>query len=94
MYETGKLPQVTAEMRHYNLHILGICERRWTGLDRYRANTREIVLYCGRDNDQHHKGVPIILRKGMEKCLMECKPINNRLFKIRMKGKHINITVF
>ena len=24
MYETGKLVQVTAEMIHYNLHILGI----------------------------------------------------------------------
>ena len=26
MYETGKLTQVTTEMRRYNLHILGISE--------------------------------------------------------------------
>ena len=30
------------------------------------------------------------MRKGMEKCLMSWKPINSR---IRMKGKHINITI-
>ena len=29
----------------------------------------------------------------MEKCLMEWKPIISRLMKIRMKGKHINITI-
>ena len=28
MYETGKLAQVTAEMRRYNLHILGMSESR------------------------------------------------------------------
>ena len=29
MYEAGKLVQVTAEMRCYNLHILGVSESRW-----------------------------------------------------------------
>ena len=66
MYETGKLAQLTAEMRRYNLHILGISESRWTGSGRYRTNTGETVLYSGRDDNQHHEGVAIILRKGME----------------------------
>jgi len=66
MYETRNLAQVTAEMRRYNLHILGIRESRWTGSGRYRTNTGETVLYSGRDEDQHHEGVTIILRKGME----------------------------
>ena len=92
MYKTGKLTQVTAEMRHYNLHILGISKSRWTGSGRYRTNNRETVLYSGRDDNQHHEGVAIILKKGMEKCLMEWKPINSRLLKIRMKGKHVNAT--
>ena len=60
MYETGKLAQVTAEMRHYNLHILGISRSRWSGSGKYRTNTREMVLYSDRDNDQHHEGVAII----------------------------------
>ena len=34
MYETGKLAQVTHEMKRYNLHILGISECRWTGSGR------------------------------------------------------------
>ena len=50
------------------------------------------MLYSGRDDGQHER-VAVILGKEIEKCLMEWKPINNRLMKIRMKGKHINITV-
>ena len=30
MYEAGKLAQITAEMRRYNLHMLGVSESRWT----------------------------------------------------------------
>ena len=93
VYETGKLAQVTAEMRKFNLHILGISESRWTGSSRYRTNTGERVLYSGRDDNQHHDGVAVILRQGTEKCLMEWKPISSRLMKIRMKGNHINITI-
>ena len=66
MYETGKLAQVSAEMRRYNLHILGISESRWTGSGRYKTNTGETVLFSGRDHNQHHEGVAVILRKGME----------------------------
>ena len=57
MYDTGKLAQVTGEMRCYNLHFLGISESRWTGSGWYRTNTGETVLHSGRDDDQHHKGV-------------------------------------
>ena len=56
MFETGKLAQVTAEMRSYNLHILGISESRLTGSGRFRTNTGEMVLYSGRDDHQHHEG--------------------------------------
>ena len=93
MCETGELAQVKAEMRRYNLHILGISESRWTGSGRYRTNTGVTVLYSGRDDDQHHEGVAVILKKVIEKCLMEWKSINSRLQKIRMKGKYINITI-
>ena len=82
-----KLAQVTAETRRYNLHILGISESRWTGSGRYRTNTGEKVLYSGKDDNEHHEGVAVILRKGMEKCLMDWKPTNDRLMNIRMKGK-------
>ena len=37
MYKTGKLAQATSELRRYNLHVLGISERRWTDSGRDSA---------------------------------------------------------
>ena len=93
MYETGKLAQVTSEMRRFNLHVLGVSESRWTGSGRLKTTTGETVLYSGRDDDLHHEGVAIILKKGVERRLLEWKPVNNRLMSIRLKGGHINISI-
>ena len=63
MYETGKLAQVTSEMRRYNLHILGVSECRWTGTGRINSETRETVLYSGREDNHHFEGVALIVKK-------------------------------
>ena len=62
-YETGKLAQVAAEMRRYNLYVLEINESRWTGSGRYITNTERNVLYCGRNDNHHHEGVAVMLGK-------------------------------
>lgn len=90
MYEKGKLAQVTPEMRQFNLHVLGVRESRWAGSGKIGTNSGETVLYAGMDDNLHHEGVAIILRKGVERCLMEWKPISNRMMSARLKGKHIN----
>lgn len=50
-------------------------------------------LYSRRDDSQHFEGVAIILKKGLEKSMIEWKPVNNRLIKIRLKGRQINTTI-
>ena len=81
MYETGKLAQVTAEMRQYMLHILGVSESWWTGSGRQTMTTGETVLYLGHKDNQHYKGVAMILRKGMG------------VLRARLRGRHTNITL-
>ena len=49
------------------------------------------VPYSGRDNNQHQKGVVIILKKEMEKCLLEWKPINSNLMKMRIRGSKLTL---
>ena len=91
MYETGKLAQVTTEMRRYNLHVLGVSESRWTGTGtgRLKAVSGETVLYSGRDDELYREGVAIILKKGADRSLLEWKPINSRLIKARLKESKI-----
>lgn len=37
VYETGKTPQVTSEIRQFNHHVLGVSESRWTGSGKIRV---------------------------------------------------------
>ncbi|XP_066019745.1 uncharacterized protein [Pocillopora verrucosa] len=93
MCETGKLAQVTTEMRRYNLHVLGVSESRWIGTGRLKTVSGETVLYSGRDDELHREGVAVILKKGADRSLLEWKPINSRLIKARLKGKQNNLTL-
>ncbi|XP_071141814.1 craniofacial development protein 2-like [Mytilus edulis] len=93
MYETGKLAQVTSEMRRYNLHILGVSEYRWTGSGKMKTDTGETVLYSGREDNHHFEGVAIIPKKGTEKVLIEWKHVNSRLITAKLKGVHTNMTL-
>ena len=46
-----------------------------------------------REDNRHHEGVAMILRKGMEKSLLEWKPVSSRLLSARLRGGHTNITL-
>ena len=85
--------QVIAEMKSYKLDILGVSESRWTRSGRMKTTTGETVLYSGREDDLHHEGVAIIMKKRMEKYLMEWKPVNSRIIQARLKGRQTNLSI-
>lgn len=58
-----------------------------------RTTTGETLLYSGRENE-HHEGVAVILKKGVEKSLMEGKSISNGLLTVRLRGKQVSKTLF
>ena len=58
-----------------------------------KTTTGETVLYSGREDDLHHEGVAIIMKKGMEKYLMEWKPVNSRIIQARLKGRQTNLSI-
>ena len=87
MYETGKLAQVTSEMRRFKLHVLGVSESRWTGSGKLKTTSGETVLYSGREDDLHYEGVAIILKKGLEQSVLEWKPVSSRLMSVYLDSK-------
>ena len=89
----GQTKQVIAEMNRYKLDILGVSESKWTKSGRMKTTTGETVLYSGREDDLHHEGVAIIMKKGMEKYLMEWKPVNSRIIQARLKGRQTNLSI-
>ena len=58
-----------------------------------KTTTGETVLYSGREDDLQYEGVAIIMKKGMEKYLMEWKPVNGRIIQARLKGRQANLSI-
>jgi hypothetical protein len=50
-------------------------------------------MNAGNESHKHHERVAIILKKGVDWCPLEWKPINSRVMIVRLKDKHINITL-
>ena len=77
MYEQGRCAQVVKEMKRYNLSILGIREMRWNTFGSLQTATGETILYSGNPNedDQHVKGVGLILSRAAADSLLAWEPV-------------------
>ncbi|XP_020621740.1 craniofacial development protein 2-like [Orbicella faveolata] len=93
MFSTGRLAQITRETNENKLHILGISECRWAGFGSQRTQGGETILFSGRNDNLHRQGVALILKRSVEKSLLEWKPINGRLIRARFFGKQVKMTV-
>ena len=45
----GKLEVVKQEMARVNIHILGISELKWTGMDEFNSDDH-YIYYCGQES--------------------------------------------
>ena len=72
MYETEKTFQAAAEMRVYQLLLLGISETRWTQSGRKKLHSGELLLYSGHEDvdSPHTQGVELMLSKAAQKALI------------------------
>lgn len=81
VYETGKPPQVTSEIRQFNHHVLGVSESRWTG-------SGKITVIAG-------KNCPLLWEGWLSTPWRSSHHTqkSNRMVSAKLKGKHINITL-
>ena len=92
MCDCSKTNQILKEMYSFKLDILGLCESRLVGSGRERLEDGSILLYSG--HEKHSiRGVGMIISKKYAKCILEWKPINDRLLKVRFNSKYSKLTV-
>ena len=93
LYQTGKLAQVIKEMQSYKIELLGVSETRWTGSGSRKLLSGHHILYSGRADDHHSRGVGIITTREVHKSLLEWKPISERIIKARYNSKFAKLSV-
>ncbi|VDP19696.1 unnamed protein product [Schistosoma margrebowiei] len=63
MWNTGRALQIAAEMKRYNLDVLGISETHWTQVGQQRLTSGKLLLYSGHEegDSPHRQGVAMML---------------------------------
>ena len=57
----GKMEVVKQEMARLNVHILGICELKWTGIGEFNSDDH-YIYYCGQESLRRN-GVAIMVNR-------------------------------
>ena len=60
----GKLEVVKQEMARVNIHILGISEMKWTGMDKFNSDDH-YIYFCGRESLRRN-GIALIVNKSLK----------------------------
>ena len=93
LYQTGRLAQVVKEMTNYSISLLGLSETRWTGTGKRQLATGHTIAFSGRSDDQHDRGVALIMDQTAHKSLIEWRPISERLMAARFNSSYTKLTV-
>ena len=92
MLQAGKMQEIRNEMIAYNIDIIALQEIRWQGQGRI-DKPDYTLLHSGSEEKTGQLGTGFIMNKTMKGSLLDFEPQNNRICKIRLKGRFRNITV-
>ncbi|VDP22474.1 unnamed protein product [Schistosoma margrebowiei] len=89
MWDTEKAFQIAAEMRRYNLELLGISETHWTQVEQQRLTSGELLSYSDHDeeNAPHTQSVTLMLSKQAQNALIGWESHGPRIIKASFKTK-------
>ena len=87
----GKLEAVKQEMARVKVDILGISERKWTGMGEFNSGDH-YIYYCGQESLRRN-GVAIVVNKIIRSAVLGCNIKNDRMISVRLQGKAFNIMV-
>ncbi|VDP11618.1 unnamed protein product, partial [Schistosoma margrebowiei] len=87
--------EIAAEMRRYNLKVLGISETHWTKVGQQRLTSGELLLYSGHEevNAPHTKGVALMLSKQTQNALIGWESHGPRIIKSSLETKKGGISM-
>jgi len=86
-----KMQEISKEMMKYKIDIIALQEIRWQGQGRI-DKPDYALLYNGSEEKTGQLGTGCMVNKTMKGSLFDFEPQNNRICKIRLKGRFRNIS--
>ena len=93
LHQDGKLEQLLAVFVKYNLDLCALTETRLTGFEKRALDDGRLLLYSGREDDNHYQGVGLLMSKQAGQALEEWEPVDERILYARLKSRHRSMTV-
>jgi len=92
MLYRGALKELVKEMDEYKIDICTVQKIIWPGKIMV-IKKNYVILYGGHKSDKHEFGTGYYISKHSMDNLLAFEPINERVFKIRLKLKYYNLTL-
>ncbi|RUS77418.1 hypothetical protein EGW08_014821 [Elysia chlorotica] len=96
LYETGRIAQVSKEMKEYSMKIMGLCETRWTEADRRTLVGGETIIYSGHEDGHvrvHEHEVGMIIAPDTVGASIAWEPVSPRILTARFTSKGRTFTI-
>jgi exonuclease III len=92
MLQPGKMQDVAEQILQRELQIVALQEIRWKGQGQIKKDKYNLYYSC-KEGQTGQLGTEFLTKKGIVKNIMGFEPINERICKLRLKGKYHNITI-
>jgi exonuclease III len=92
MLKPGRLQEIAEQMLETNLQIAALQEIRWKEYGKIKKGKHIIYYSCAEDNTGY-AGTGFIVRKDIDGSVLGFEPCNERLCRLRIRGKFHNITI-
>jgi hypothetical protein len=79
------------ELKKYNMQITALQEVRWPQ-DGWIKNKNYTLVDSGSKTSKWQHGTGFLITGCATQCILDFEPINERMCKLRMKGKFYNMT--
>jgi hypothetical protein len=90
LYQKGRLAQLNNIIVEYKHAVLGLSEARWNGSGRTETSNGNVSVHSGMpntDDDDHIRGVGILINKNIRGALLEWNPVSDRIITARIQTK-------
>lgn len=92
LLQAGRLHELIQQIKMTSLEIVAIQETRWSGNGLIKKDNF-VFYYNGPNAKTGQAGMGFLLKDSMMRHVINFKPVNERLCKMRIKGKYNNITI-
>ena len=93
LYSIGKSAQLARERNKYKTDVIGISECRWMGQGKVNLDTGESIFWSGREDNIHRHAVAIMIKKKVEKALLEWILISDIIMYDRFFSKYVKLSI-